>query len=207
MLWKRIIVGDGERALLTKNERFGGILSPGAYGIFVAPGMSLEVEKYSLNELVFRSEWADYLIRERPEIADRHFTRIETSDVQVAMVYLDGKLFKVLPPAKRLLFWRGRGEVSAEIVDVIANPEVPVDKVPALERMGREFLMAIVAVNLRPQITEVPGREICPLCLLQSTVRQAHGRMEAYCPPLTQRRNQTAPLLKTETRTNNQAAA
>jgi regulator of protease activity HflC (stomatin/prohibitin superfamily) len=147
MLWKRIIVGDDERALLTKNGRFGGILSPGTYGLFVAPGVSLDVEKHNLRDLVFRSDWADYLIRERPEIAERYFTRVETNDVQIAMVYVDSKLYKVLPPAKRVLFWRDSADVNAEVVDVIGRPEVPADKVPALERMGRESCMAVIAVD------------------------------------------------------------
>lgn len=147
MLWKRIIVGDGERVLITKNGRFGGILSPGTYVIFVAPGESLEAEKHNTRDLLFQSDWADYLIKERPEIAGRYFTLVETSDVEVALVYADGKLYKVLPPAKRMLFWRGLADVTAEVVNVIGSPEVPADKLPALERMGRDSLTAVVSVD------------------------------------------------------------
>jgi hypothetical protein len=107
MLWKRIIVGDQERALISKNGRFGGILAPGEYRLFIRPGVSLDVEKYNVRDLVFQSAWADYLAKERPDIAERYFTRVETNDLQVAMVYVDSKLFKVMLPAKRLLFWRG----------------------------------------------------------------------------------------------------
>ena len=95
-------------------------------------------EKHDLRDPVFRSTWVDYLVKERPVVAERHFTRVETSDVQVAMVYIDGKLHTVLTPAKRLLFWKGTSEVKAEVVDVIQKPEIPAEKLPALERLGKE---------------------------------------------------------------------
>ncbi|HEX4750634.1 MAG TPA: slipin family protein [Bryobacteraceae bacterium] len=138
MLWKRIVVGDQERVLVAKNGRFDAILTPGAYRVFAAPGVSLEVEKFNVRDLVFHSAWTDYLVKERPEVVERHFMLVETNDVQVAMVYADGKLYKVLTPAKRVLFWRGPVEVTAEVVDVVAEPAIPLDKLTALERLGRE---------------------------------------------------------------------
>jgi regulator of protease activity HflC (stomatin/prohibitin superfamily) len=147
MLWKRILVGDQERALITKNGRFAGILAPGEYRLFVMPGVSLNVEKYNVRDLVFQSTWADYLAKERPEVADRHFTRIETNDLQVAMIYVDGKLYKVMLPAKRLLFWRGAVDVTAEVVNVIDEPQVPAQKLPALERLGKESLASFSLVE------------------------------------------------------------
>lgn len=119
MLWKRIIVGDQERALVTKNNRFGGILVPGEYNLFVMPNLSLHVETFNVGDLVFQSAWADYLASERPEVTDRHFMRVETNEMQVAMIYVDGSLFKVMLPAKRLLFWRGPAKITAEVVNVI----------------------------------------------------------------------------------------
>jgi len=147
MLWKRILVGDQERALITKNGRFAGILAPGEYRLFVMPGVSLNVEKYNVRDLVFQSTWADYLAKERPEVADRHFTRIETNDLQVAMIYVDGKLYKVMLPAKRMLFWRGAVDGTAEVVNVIDEPQVPAQKLPALERLGKESLASFSLVE------------------------------------------------------------
>jgi hypothetical protein len=121
LLWRQIIVRDQERALITKNGRFGGILAPGQYRLFTVPGVSLNVEKFNVRDLVFESTWADYLAKERPEVAERYFTRVETNDLQVAMIYVDGKLFKVMLPAKRLLFWRGAVEVTAEVVNVVED--------------------------------------------------------------------------------------
>jgi hypothetical protein len=137
MLWRKIIVGDQERALIAKNDCFGGILAPGEYRLFTMPGESLSVEKFNVRDLVFKSDWADYMALERPEIADRHFTRVETNDLQVAMIYVDGNLFKVMLPAKRMLFWRGVVTVTAEVVNVIDEPQVAAQKLPAPKRLGR----------------------------------------------------------------------
>ena len=147
MFWKRIIVGDQERALVTKNGRFGGILAPGDHRLFAAPGVSLGVEKFNVRELVFQSTWADYLAKERPDVADRHFTRVETNDLQVAMIYVDGKLFKVMLPAKRMLFWRGAVEITAEVVNVVDDPQIAAQKLPALERLGKESLASFSLVE------------------------------------------------------------
>ena len=147
MLWKRISVGDQERALITKNDRFGGILAPGEYRLFTMPGVSVKVEKFNVQDLVFHSTWADYLAKERPEIAERYFTRVETNDLQVAMIYVDGKLFKVMLPAKRMLFWRGAVEITAEVVNVIDDPQVDAQKLPALERLGKESLATFSLVE------------------------------------------------------------
>ncbi len=147
MLWKKIIVGDQERVLIAKNGRFNTILAPGEYRLFVAPTVHLEVEKHFTNSLIFQSTWADYLVKERPQLVADLFTVVETTDTQVAMVYVDGKLFKVLAPAKRALFWRGLSDVSAEVVDVIDEPSIPLAKLPALERLGRESLATFSVVE------------------------------------------------------------
>lgn len=147
MLWKRIAVRDEERALVAKNGRFKGIYLPGEYRIFAAPGVSLEIEKHYVRDVAFRSDWSGYLIEERPEIVERYFTRVETNDTQVAMVYVDGKLFSILMPAKRMLFWRGRAEVAAEVIDIIGEPEIPRPMLAALERVVDIELKTLAATK------------------------------------------------------------
>ena len=121
MFWKRVVAGPHERVVVAKNGRFHQLLFPGTHFLWVAPGVCLEIERHAADEMVFRSKWADSLIRERPDVAERHFVNIATNNMQLAMVYVDGKLFAVLTPAKRILFWRGAAEIRAEIVDVIAD--------------------------------------------------------------------------------------
>lgn len=71
MFWQRVVVRDRERLLIAKNGRFERILLPGEYRIRVAPYVSFEREKHNIGDLVFRSSWADYLLRMRPEVVDQ----------------------------------------------------------------------------------------------------------------------------------------
>lgn len=134
MFWKRVIVDDHERVLIVKNDRLTKILARGDHWIFVAPGVSLEIERHDVHNLEFQSRWVNYLVKERPDLVEDYFTRVETNEVQVAMVYVEGKLFRVLTPAKNALFWRGLAEVTAEVVEVVAEAELPVDMFLELER-------------------------------------------------------------------------
>lgn len=134
MLWKRFALTPHERGLITKNGRFGGIFTPGEYAMFLPANVSLEIERHDIRDVVFRSAWTDYLLN-RPKLLRRHFQYVRTNEMQIAMVYLDGRLFKVLTPAKDMLFWRDAALVTAEVVDIVgkaaAMAESPAFKAPA----------------------------------------------------------------------------
>ncbi len=134
MLWKRIVVNPQERVLFARNQRFGGILLPGEHRLFVLPGTSLTIERHDIRNLVFRSAWSRYLLAERPAIVEQYFTRVQTNRSQVGMVYVDGELFRVLTPAKSLLFWRGQATVTIETVEVLPELELSADLFENLSR-------------------------------------------------------------------------
>ncbi len=134
MLWKRIVVNPQERVLFAKSQRFGGILLPGEHRLFVLPGTSLTIERHDVRNLVFRSVWRRYLLAEKPALIEQYFIRVETKRSQVGMVYVDGELFRVLTPAKSLLFWRGQGTVSIETVEVLPELELSADLFENLSR-------------------------------------------------------------------------
>jgi hypothetical protein len=128
MLWKRIAVRDHERIVVAKNAQFHKILTPGTHYVFALSGEPVTFEKFDVRDVVFQSRWADYLVSKRPDVIERHFTLVETNEVQVAMVYTDGTLFNVLAPVTRALFWRGSVEVTTEIVAIIAESEFGSDE-------------------------------------------------------------------------------
>lgn len=121
MLWKRIVVRDHERSLVAKNGKFHKILTPGKHVVFSWPGVWLDLETFDVRDLVFRSAWKNRLLRERPDVVAEHFHVVRTNRVQVAMVYADDRLIQVMPPGRRMLFWRGYADVRAEIVDVFGD--------------------------------------------------------------------------------------
>src|SRR6266851_3123302 len=146
IMLRRVLVGDNERVLLIRKKRFNDILAPGEYWIFTL-GRGIELERYNIKDLVFASERADYIVRERPELALRYFTVVDTADSQVAVVYLDGKLARVVKPGTRVLFWRGAVAITFDLIDVRAEPEVHERLLAALARLGRESSVTFAAVE------------------------------------------------------------
>jgi hypothetical protein len=143
---RRILIGDTERVLVIRNRRFAEILEPGERWMFTL-GQGIELERYNIRELVYSGQWADYIANSRPEVAARFFTVVETSDAQVAVVYLDGRFARVIGPSSRVLFWKGPVDVTFERIDVRVNPEVPTLLLPALARLGRESAATFASVE------------------------------------------------------------
>jgi len=143
---RRILIGDNERVLVTRKRRFAEILEPGEQWIFTL-GQGIELERHNVRQLVYSGEWADYIAKSRTDVATRFFTVVETSDVQVALVYLDRRLARVVAPSSRVLFWKGTVSVTFELIDVRSNPEVPASLLPTLARLGRESGVTFAAVD------------------------------------------------------------
>lgn len=146
MLFKRISVGDTERVLLLNRKRLLGILVAGDYVVSTFL-RDITEERHSLKDPVFTSEWADFLVKERPELATEHFATVETNDAQVALVFIDGKLTRVLGPATRTLFWKGPREVRFELVNVKEQPEVEKDRILSLYKLGISSLASFASIE------------------------------------------------------------
>ena len=95
-MFRRILVGDNERVLVIRKRRFAGILAPGEYLMFTL-GRGIEFERHNVKQSMLSSEWTDTIVRHFPDLAARHFTVIETGESQIALVYTDGRLLRVLP--------------------------------------------------------------------------------------------------------------
>lgn len=146
LFYKRIQVGDNERALLFRNERLVEILGPGVY--FRAQVLNtLRVEIHSVTSLVFTSEVIDFLVTQRPDLVAEHFLIVQTGDLQVALVRMNGILIRVVGPGCRVLFWKGYRDLTAQMVNVLDSPEVDKDLTLALMKLGRESLALFTAVD------------------------------------------------------------
>jgi regulator of protease activity HflC (stomatin/prohibitin superfamily) len=145
-IFRRILVGDQNRVLLIRKGRFARMLEPGEYWIWTLAG-AVETVTFNINDLTFESPWADYLVKQRAELAARLFTIVETNDAQVAAVYLNGKLSRVLGPGKRVLYWRGSVEVAAEVIDVNVERQLPAALAAILVRMGTGTLAVSAVVE------------------------------------------------------------
>jgi regulator of protease activity HflC (stomatin/prohibitin superfamily) len=141
---RRIFVGDTERVFLIRNGRFEDILGPGDYWIF---GFNIELERHNVKELVLISEWKEFLVKERWSLVARYFTMVETGDSEVAVVYFDDKVSRVIGPGQRVLFWNGSLAVTYDLIDAEENAQVPAVLLPAILRLGRESQATFAVVD------------------------------------------------------------
>jgi regulator of protease activity HflC (stomatin/prohibitin superfamily) len=120
----RVTVPEGERALVLRNGKFHDILRPGRHFVrnFRA---AVQVEAHALTQPVFTSGYEQALVAERPDLVAAHFTPMRTGPAEVAVVYRDGKLFGVLKPEARQLFWTDAGPWEIETIDITDTLEVP----------------------------------------------------------------------------------
>jgi len=146
LFWKRVTVGHNERVLLFRHNRFLRIFTPGEH-IVAGLAHTMHEERYNVLAPIFASEWVDYLVKFRPDVIAGHFTLVETSDAQIAIIFLDGKLYRTVGPGTRILFWKGYRTVTVELVNVNDKPEIDRDRIPALTKLGRESLAVFTTVD------------------------------------------------------------
>jgi regulator of protease activity HflC (stomatin/prohibitin superfamily) len=143
---RRVLVGDQERALVIRRGRFERMLGPGSYWIF---GLGVVVEQETIAPAPeFVSEWSPFLVKERAALLSTWFTAVETGDAEVAAVWFDGKLTRLIGPGRRVLYWRGSIEVTAKVYDTRVSPEAPAELVAPLARLGKEAAGLLVRAEV-----------------------------------------------------------
>ena len=115
--FQRIVIAQNERGLHLYDRRLAAILEPGVYRWF-DPLRRHEVQRYDLSVAEFDHPWLDVLLRTEPALVARHFQVAETGEHQVGLIYKNGRLAGVLPPATRQAYWRGPVEVKVELLDI-----------------------------------------------------------------------------------------
>lgn len=152
---RRVLVGDQNRVLLIRKGRFAGILEPGEHWVF---GTGVETVTFNVNEWVFENTWAAYIVKEQAELAARMFTNVETGDSHVALIFHDGRLARILGPGKRALYWRGPVEITSQVIDVTAAPEVPKALVAAVQRLAQSLIVYATVEEGKTGMLAIDGR-------------------------------------------------
>ncbi len=143
---RRVLVGDQERVLVIVNGRFERMLGPGEHRVW-SFRRSVVLERHNVAKVLFESAWANHVVKLRPDVAAEFFTVVETNDSQVALVSLDGNVARAFGPGHKILFWRGPVDVSVEVFDSNAEPEVPARLVATLSRLGFANLAVFTVVE------------------------------------------------------------
>ena len=133
--FKRVVIGDGERALLYKNRRFERVLGPGVVWLYDLLGR-VEVRVYDVSRPEYEGKDADALIeRMGPRLAEV-FELVDLGVNEVGFVSKNGKLEDVLAPGARKLYWQGPVKVSVERVPLGEGLEVLEAAVKRLRQVG-----------------------------------------------------------------------
>jgi regulator of protease activity HflC (stomatin/prohibitin superfamily) len=124
LIVRKFLVRKHQKGLLFKENDFKQLLLPGEYWVF-DPLKKHELIAYDLNKPLFESELTNYFIEKHPELIEEHFYKVDLSDVECGLLYQEGKLREVVPPAARRLYWKGIIETSVQVLNIEQNYEVP----------------------------------------------------------------------------------
>jgi regulator of protease activity HflC (stomatin/prohibitin superfamily) len=120
---RRVTLTEADRAILIRKGRITNVLGAGEHRLRRRD----VVERHSLSNAGFVSEFGDALWRARPDLAEAHLTEIRTGAAEIAVVSRDGRLAEVITPDKRRVVWTAAGPWTVERVDLNAGIKVPDD--------------------------------------------------------------------------------
>lgn len=118
--YKRIVIAQNERGLHFRDRQLAAILEAGIHR-WLDPLNRHEVQRYDLTVAEFDHPWLDALLQADAGLIARHFQVVETGEQQVGLIYKNGRLDSVLPPATRRVYWRGPIEVRVEMLDIATD--------------------------------------------------------------------------------------
>ena len=122
-----IKIKETERGLLFKNGKFVKIMSPGVNYFIGKWRYTWSI--FNISSPIMESSWTDILISNYPKTVEEYFQVVNTSDSQVAVIYLDNKLHKVISPGIKKLVWKILADVRVEYIDISQHFEIPTEKV------------------------------------------------------------------------------
>ncbi|MGE3712068.1 MAG: hypothetical protein AB7G35_20680 [Hyphomicrobiaceae bacterium] len=153
----RVIVKDGERAILTRNGRFERALAPGRHTLFDVR-RELAVELHQVVRAEFPGERYAVLKAARPDLAAEMFEAVETRADEVAIVSLDGRPTHLMGPWQTRVFWKVATRVEVERIDVTSDPRVKPRHLTMIARERNTLVAEHVVENHEAGLLMVEGR-------------------------------------------------
>jgi regulator of protease activity HflC (stomatin/prohibitin superfamily) len=114
---KRFVIKKNEKGALLRNGDFERILSAGRHHFFDPLGQ-LSVQVWKIDTPMLDLATVDYLAEHDPQEAEEHFIRMELKEDQAGLRFENDVLVEVLPPASRLVLWKGFVKHRLEVVDL-----------------------------------------------------------------------------------------
>src|ERR1700731_3776834 len=117
----RVIVKDGERALLTRSGRLERVLEPGRHRLF-DPARAIAAEVFAIVRAEFPADRYAVLKAARPDLASTLFEAVETKAGELAVVSYDGRPVHLVGPWATRVFWKVATRIDVERIDVAVAP-------------------------------------------------------------------------------------
>jgi regulator of protease activity HflC (stomatin/prohibitin superfamily) len=157
LLMLRVIVKDGERALLMRNGRFERMLEPGRHTLF-DPAGELIAELFAVVRTEFPADRFAVLKAARGDLAADLFEAVETKAEEVAIVSLDGRPLHLMGPWQTRVFWKVATRVEVERIDVASDPRVNPRHLAMVARTSNSLVVEHVVENHEAGLLYVEGR-------------------------------------------------
>ena len=134
MGYTRQVVAQHERALLLKNGVLTEILGPGVYRWLDLAG-ALECQVFDLTDPELNHPHAEVFRKDAAAIWNARIDTLETGEQEAGLVYLDGRLTRLLRPMSRAFYWKGPVEVRMTRIDLSGEPVVERTLLETLRKM------------------------------------------------------------------------
>lgn len=144
-VFKKIIVGGHERALLYKQRRLVQVLQPGVYKFFDLRN-EMSVETFSVSDVELQHPHVKVLWNDSRALLEPHLMHVHTGEWEVMLVYVESTLTDIVPPQSDRYYWKGPLNIRLENVLIQHTPELPPGQVA--------IIASLVQRKLRSRIGE-----------------------------------------------------
>ena len=125
-MFTKVTVTQNNRVIVTRNDRFVRLLTPGVHRIFAPAMLRVAMEAHEVRSPLLKSKWAPFLMHNRPDLVAQHFVLVKTGSLDLAMISIDGTLYDVILPGRAVLLWKAAGKITVELVNIGADHDDPV---------------------------------------------------------------------------------
>ena len=140
LMFRKVVLGDAERALVYRHRRLAKVLGPGVHRLF-GTGWQVQVHDVSVAEYTGRD--VDALLQALGPRLGEHFLLADLGTQEIGLVHKHGKLVEVLMPGARKLYWKALADVAVQCIALGGALEV---EAPLVHRLRQLKLLESVAV-------------------------------------------------------------
>lgn len=134
----RILIKKHEKGLLLKEDDFVSVLDPGVYWQY-DPFDKYRVFNCDLSLPEFTGRYFDLILKNYPDVVEKHLTVADLKDNEVGLLYQDEKLKAILPPATKKGYWKGIVETRIDVINIEKEAGVPEKLVDALVHLPGSY--------------------------------------------------------------------